>query len=67
MSRLPAAAVFIVRAWCEDGRFRARVIRSADLHEGTSTEFVTADPDELVGQLATWLREVGPLPNVADR
>ncbi|GJF01571.1 hypothetical protein [Pseudonocardia sp. D17] len=49
-------AVFLVRVWWEDGDFRARITH--DVGDGVVTRLVTADPDEVVGELRAWLEEV---------
>ena len=53
------AAVFLVRAWWEDGAFRARVTYRLDTH-GTEISIVTAASDELHRQLEAWLNAVSP-------
>jgi uncharacterized protein (DUF1684 family) len=50
------AAFFLVRAWHEDGRFRARVRYLTDITPDTAQiEVVTADPVEVRYHLAVWL------------
>ncbi len=51
------AGVYVVRAWIEDGGFRARVSWSDDVLE-TEEEAVTADPDEVRRLLDRWLDRV---------
>jgi hypothetical protein len=52
-------AVFIVRAWWEDGQFRARISYQVDIHAEpeAETQTITADPAEVRRQLEVWLDE----------
>ena len=54
------AAVFLVRAWRDDGHFRARITSSVDItaEPPTQTETLIANPDEVSEHLAAWLREI---------
>lgn len=62
VGRQSAIAIFFVRAWQEDDQFRARVTRCLDLRSEHREEFLTADPEELVDYLRTWLREMDQQP-----
>jgi hypothetical protein len=55
----PATAVFLVRAWWEDGQFRARITYEVDIlaDPAVETRIVTADPAEVRRQMAVWLDE----------
>jgi hypothetical protein len=57
VTRRPHAAVFLVRAWWEDGEFRARITYHVNIDATPPDErqIVTADPEELHQHLATWL------------
>jgi hypothetical protein len=59
VTQRPDTAVFLARAWWEDGQFRARITYQVDIHaEPTAeTRIVTADPAEVRRQLAIWLEE----------
>jgi hypothetical protein len=59
VTQQPRAAVFLVRAWWEDGQFRARISYYSNIHSepATETQIVTADPDEVRRHLALWLTE----------
>jgi hypothetical protein len=52
-------AVFLARAWWEDGQFRARITYTVDIHAkpAAETRIVTADPADVRRQLAIWLEE----------
>lgn len=50
-------AVFLVRAWREEGDFRARVRCTADVSTDPADERVTADPAEVRRLLDEWLDE----------
>lgn len=56
----PTAAVFLVRAWRDNGHFRARITSSLDItaEPPTQTEILIANPDEVSGHLAMWLSEI---------
>lgn len=60
VARQPSAAVFLVRAWRDDGQFRARITISTDITAEPSTqiEVLIADPDDVGRHLATWLNEI---------
>lgn len=61
VTRLPRAAAFLVRAWWEDGNFRARISYSTDVTSTTlETKVVTAEPETIYQHLAKWLREAAP-------
>jgi hypothetical protein len=62
VSLLPPVAIFLVRAWFEDGRFLARIVRSTDLQLETSTKVLTTDPNELATQLDIWLHDLKQPP-----
>lgn len=51
-------AIFVVRAWDEQGQFRARVSRSYDIEVEPTLEFVTANSSELLQYLEVWVREL---------
>jgi hypothetical protein len=55
----PNTAVFLARAWWEDGQFRARITYYVDTHAepAAETRIVTADPAEVRQHLAIWLDE----------
>lgn len=55
----PAAhtAVFVVRAWTEDGEFRARVSYSTDPQSGVM-RLVTPDPEDVVSCLTAMLQNM---------
>jgi hypothetical protein len=55
MTQRPKTAVFLARAWWEDGQFRARITYYVDIH--AETRIVTADPAEVRQHLAIWLDE----------
>lgn len=59
MPRQTSAAVFMVHAWWDEGRFRARITSTVDLNRGRAgdTRTVTAEPEEVGRQLAGWLAE----------
>jgi hypothetical protein len=64
MVRRPRAALFLARAWYENGEFRARVSYSTDISSETPhTEIVTANPAELWHHLAAWLEGTSDLGN----
>jgi hypothetical protein len=52
-------AVFIARAWWDDGQFRARISFQVDIRAEpeAETQTVTADPAEVRRQLELWLDE----------
>ena len=57
VSRPPPVAIFYVRAWHEDGYFRARVSRCLDVTlDEPMSESLTANPEDLAAQLADWLQ-----------
>ncbi|MGH3693545.1 MAG: hypothetical protein ACRDRX_06040 [Pseudonocardiaceae bacterium] len=60
VTKQPTAAVFLVRAWRDDGQFRARITSSADItaEPPTQTEILIANPDDVGRHLATWLSEI---------
>ena len=63
MSQRPPVGIFVVRAWHEDGQFRARVTRCDDVGATESTELLTANTEDVIGQLEEWLAnlaEPGP-------
>jgi hypothetical protein len=53
----PHAAVFLVRAWWENGQFRARIsfYHSVQAARAEQAQVVTADPDEVREYFARWL------------
>jgi hypothetical protein len=55
----PHAAVFLVRAWWENGQFRARISYSHNVEAARAEEaqVTTADPDEVRQYFARWLTE----------
>ncbi|SHN88998.1 hypothetical protein SAMN05660350_04990 [Geodermatophilus obscurus] len=57
MTQRPRTAVFLARAWWEEGQFRARITYCLDIQAGPAAEtrIVTADPAEARQHLATWL------------
>lgn len=55
MTGAPHVAVFVARAWWEDGQFRARVTYCVDIDSHEEVRFVTADPDDLRRRLDRWL------------
>jgi hypothetical protein len=59
MAQPPNAAVFVARAWCEDGQFRARISYHVNIHSEPTeeTRIVTVDPAEVRQHLAIWLDE----------
>lgn len=61
MTTLPRTGVFLVRAWSEDGRFRARITSSLDITADAEPQvvLVTADPDEVQQRLGIWLGDFG--------
>jgi hypothetical protein len=62
MVRRPRAAIFLARAWYENGEFRARVNYTTELSsEIPHTEIVTANPADLCHHLAAWLEKTGDL------
>jgi hypothetical protein len=56
MAQRPNTAVFLVRAWWEDGQFRARISYYVDIH-ADETRIVTDDPADVRRHLGTWLDE----------
>ncbi len=44
-----------MRAWWEDGAFRARVVYRVDSETGAEVSVLTSDAEELYQQLRTWL------------
>lgn len=60
VTTLTPAGIFIVRAWREDGRFRARITSSLDINTESElqTEVATAEPAEVSRHLAAWLRDM---------
>jgi hypothetical protein len=59
VTQRPNTAVFLARAWWEDGQFRARITYNVDIHAepAAETRLVTANPAEVRQQLAIWLEE----------
>jgi hypothetical protein len=55
---LPAVGIFVVRAWYEDGQFRARIVRLVDVRKEPAIQIATADPGELAPHLDSWLDEL---------
>lgn len=57
MAQPPHAAVFLARAWWEDGQFRVRIIYRVNIHSEPTeeTRLVTIDPAEVHQHLAIWL------------
>lgn len=57
MAPPPNTAVFLARAWWEDGRFRARISYSANTRAepDAETRLVTVDPADVGRHLAIWL------------
>lgn len=53
------SAVYLVRAWWEDGEFRARITYQADLWSGAEISMVTAVPSEVRVLLDRWLEAIG--------
>ena len=51
--------MFLVRAWREEGRFRARLTWSLDIGAQRAPEFrvVAAEPAEVVRRLQAWLED----------
>ena len=60
VTRQPPAAIFLVRAWRDNGHFRARITSSVDVtaEPPTQTEILIANPDEVSEHLAAWLSEI---------
>lgn len=60
VTQQPTAAVFLVRAWRDDGQFRARITSSVDIMADppAQSEILIANPDEVSGHLAMWLSEI---------
>ena len=54
------AAVFLARAWLEDGQFRARISYYVGIEADppVETRILTADPAEVRRQLAIWLEAI---------
>ena len=64
MRRRPRAAVFLARAWYENGELRVRITYSTDISSETpDTKIVTANPAELSHHLAAWLEGAADLGN----
>jgi hypothetical protein len=59
MAQRPNTAVFLVRAWWEDGQFRARISYYVDIRSDPTeeTRIVTVDPAEVRRHLEIWLDE----------
>jgi len=57
VAQRPRAALFLVRAWWEDGEFRARVTYSVEITSEVHQRTVTADAAEIHRILAVWLHE----------
>jgi hypothetical protein len=60
--RLPGwkAGTLVIAAWSEgraNSEFRARVMRTSDVSLTTPTETLTADPNEVVDIVKSWLDE----------
>jgi hypothetical protein len=62
VTQRPNTAVFLVRAWWEDGQFRARISYYVNLHSepAAETQILTADPAEVREHLGRWLDESSP-------
>jgi hypothetical protein len=60
VTRQPPAAIFLVRAWRDNGHFRARITSSVVVtaEPPTQTETLIANPDEVSEHLAAWLSEI---------
>jgi hypothetical protein len=58
VSQRPPVGIFVVRAWHEDGQFRARVTRCDDVGDTETTETLTANTEVVVGQLNDWLTKL---------
>lgn len=60
VTQQPTAAVFLVRAWRDDGQFRARITSSVDITAASppQTETLIANPEEVNGHLAAWLSKI---------
>ena len=60
MTQRPPVGIFLVRAWWEDGRFRARITSCLDINSTSEaqTQVVTAEPNEVSQHLAAWLRDL---------
>jgi hypothetical protein len=52
-------AVFLVRAWYEEGRLYARIRSSSDV-TGPETEHLSVDPEDVVRRLRAWLNDLDP-------
>jgi hypothetical protein len=54
------SAAFVVRAWWEDGSFRARITYTTDIGspQTEETQVVTANIDDVQQHLATWLAKM---------
>jgi hypothetical protein len=63
VTQQPTAAVFLVRAWRDEGQFRARITTSVDIaaEQPIQTEVLTANPDDVSGHLARWLSEISTM------
>jgi hypothetical protein len=63
MTTLPRTGVFLVRAWSEEGRFRARITSCLDINSDIEPQviLVTADPEEVQRRLGIWLGDFGHL------
>ena len=57
MTTQPRMGVFLVRAWWEEDRFRARVTSCLDINADAEPQVrsITAEPPEVQRWLATWL------------
>lgn len=59
-SGIPKTAALVVRVWCEgpdQGDFRARITRSADLAEADALTSVTSYVDGVLEIVQAWLQE----------
>jgi hypothetical protein len=53
------ASIFVIRASVEaDGQFLARIAVISDWMAGSATPRAVADPEEVVGAVQAWLRDV---------
>jgi hypothetical protein len=57
-SSSPSVAIFFVRAWMEEGQFRARTKQCSAVGLEATTEEVTGDAATVVDQLRCWLQDL---------
>ena len=53
-------AVLLIRAWTEDGAFRARITSSTELSPRDEQTIFAATPDQVIAAVRAWMKQFTP-------